>query len=231
MALFFPEEFVADVDRQRVTASGQPPNALGTASVLPPAVSPATPSASGQRHAQRGRQLARYPSECSSEREGVANTAGIPDDSDRDSLARSQTSSKVGKQAKHFKFVYDGCAHLRCKTCNISCQDRSPTGAYDKPMYEGIVPWRSYINILSERNLDGSLTVTKQPSGHVCALCDSTYSMMGWKDTRGSITSYNKGVRDEQLHKQFLAARKKVIQDRKSSAASGLEVEDSPSGR
>ena len=38
-------------------------------------------------------------------------------------------------------------------------------------------------------------------------------------------------MRDEQLHKQFLAARKKVIEDRNAAAASGLRIADSPSGR
>ena len=54
---------------------------------------------------------------------------------------------------------------------------------------------------------------------------------MGWNDTHGTIAQYNKRVRDEQLHKQLLAARKKVIEDRNAAAASGLRIADSPSGR
>ena len=93
------------------------------------------------------------------------------------------------------------------------------------------MPWRSYTNVSTQSNVDGSLTVTKKPEGKVCALCDSTYREMGWIDTHGSITRYNKRVRDEQLHKQFIAARKKVIEDRNAVAASGLKIADSPSGR
>ena len=128
MARFFPEDFLADVDERRaISASGQS-NAPGSASGHNPvAVTTARPAASGQPDA-RGRQLARSPSECSSERGHAARkTSGTGEDSDRvDSPARSLTSSKDGRAVQHFKFAYDGVAHLRCKTCNIQCQDGSP---------------------------------------------------------------------------------------------------------
>ena len=62
-------------------------------------------------------------------------------------------------------------------------------------------------------------------------MCDSTYSMLGWHDTRGAIATHTKTIHDERVQKQFIAARKKIIEDRSASAASGLKVVDSPSGR
>ena len=93
--------------------------------------------------------------------------------------------------------------------CDIACTDPSPTAVYDQPRFEGIAPWRSYSNVKSEQNDDGSLTVFKKPEGKVCALCDSVFLSLGWQDTHGSLVTYCKKVRVEATHAKFISARKK----------------------
>ena len=238
---FFPEDDDVSVgaldfepasggDLIAVPASGQ-----ASAATSASASGQASPSPGPAPGEKRGRPHARAASERSDRRfkpepgeDARAESPGSGGSRDQRSLAGSARSSGTGTVVKIFKYCYNDVGDLRCKMCDIGCTDPSPAAVYDPPRFEGITPWRTYANVKSQQNDDGSLTVFKKPEGKVCALCGSVFLSLGWQDTHGSLVTYCKKVRDEAIHAKFIIARKKVIQTRLDHAASGQTLTDSP---
>ena len=162
---------------------------------------------------ERGRSMRRSRVERSDQRAKVEAGEGAepesPPGSDESRGRRSTTSAAQGRNfIKHFKFALSDRTELKCKFCNSGCNDASVTAVYDQPQYEGKTPWRSYKAFRTEENPDGSLTVYKRPEGKVCSLCRSVYTELGWGDSYGTIDSYAKNHRTEELHSRFMVARK-----------------------
>ena len=136
---FIDEALVALAPQASGHASSQsPPRPSGRGGF-----SPADSRASGRAISVRGRQIARTIAENSCRRKVKADAEdALSPGSSRDSLGQRSLTSAQGSSLIHF--IYDGCEHLKCKTCGIKAGSASPTPQSDKDEYCGIVSWRSY---------------------------------------------------------------------------------------
>ena len=169
-------------------SSPRAPQASGHAVEL----SPADSRASGHANSVRGRQIARTIAENACRRNVKADAAdALSPGSSRSHGPLGQPSLTSTQGKSPIQVIYEGCEHLKCKTCGVKVGSPSPTPDYDKVELCGLVQWRSYTSTAGH-NSDGSLTTSKKPEGNFCSLCNSVFGELGWKDSYTSISLYSK---------------------------------------